>query len=97
MQILDVKKRGSKSGFGRVLGSIWEEFGTVWAVFWALVDAFRLFFGRSKSYLFEALVQDELQEAFRMDFGSILEGSGRILEGFGSILDRFWMVLGGFG
>ena len=34
------QKNRSKIGFGRVLGPIWEGFGTVWAVLWLLLDAF---------------------------------------------------------
>ena len=34
MHILDVKKKGSKSGFGRVLGFIWDGVGTVWGLSW---------------------------------------------------------------
>ena len=43
-----------KSGFGRVLGFLWEGFGTVWALFWALLGAWGLFFGCSKSAFFAA-------------------------------------------
>ena len=96
-----VGKKGAqnclKSGFGRVLGSIWERFGTLWGIFWPLLDAFWLFFWRSKSYLFKALVQDELQEAFWVDFGLLLEGFGRLLGGGGkefgrilSLLNKLW-------
>ena len=76
-------KIASKTGFGEVLGSILEGIGALLAVFWPLLGAFWSFFGRSKSYLFKALVQDELQEAFWMDFGSLWEG-------FGTVLGRFW-------
>ncbi len=82
-----------KNGFGRVLGSIWEGVGALRAVFWPLLGAFWPFFGRSKSHLFKALVQDELQEAFWMDFGLLLECFGKV---FGGILGRFGVDLGGF-
>ena len=70
-------------GFGRVWGSIWEGFGTLWGLLWALLGGSWPFFGRSKSYLVRAWLQDELQEAFWMDFGSLWEG-------FGTVLGRFW-------
>ena len=72
-----------KSGFGTVLGSIWEGVGTLWAAFWPILGAFWRFFGRSRSYLVKALVQDGLQEAFWMDLGSLWEGFGTVWEGFG--------------
>ena len=73
---------GSWVPFGKGLGRSW-------AVFRSLLDAFWLIFGRSKSYLLEALVQDELQEAFWMDFGSRWEGSGMVLGGLGKNLKGF--------
>ena len=75
---------GSWAPFGRSLGRSGPSFGHLWTLFGC-------FFGHAKSYLFEALVQDELQEDFWMDFGSILEDSGRILEGFWKGLDPFWI------
>ena len=53
-----------------------------------------MLFGRSKSYLFQAWVQNELQEASWVDFGSLLEGFGRVLTRFGEELGR---ILEGFG
>ena len=79
-----------KSGFGRVLGFIWEGFGTVWALFWALFGASGPFFGRSRSSFYKALVQDGLQEAFRIDFGWLLEGFGRILANLGMDFGEMW-------
>ena len=73
----------------RSLGLVWDGFGTLWAVFWALLGALGLIFGRSKSFLFRALAQDGLQEASGINLGSILEGFG---EGFG----RFGRSLGSF-
>ena len=62
------------------MASIWEGSGRVWGVSWALLGALGLFFRRSKTYFFKALVQDGLQEAFWIDFGAVLGGFG---EGFG--------------
>ena len=70
-----------------VLGSIWEGFGAVLGVFWMLSGALGPFFGRSESSFLKALVQDGLQEAFWMAFGSILGG-------FGEDLDASWENLG---
>ena len=75
------------------MDSIWEGVGTPLAVFWPLLGAFGPFFGRSKLYLFKALVQDELQEAFWMDFGSLWEGLGTVLGGFGEEFGRIWGLL----
>ena len=43
------RKNCSKIWFERVLGSIWEGFGTLWSVLGALLGAFWLLVGRSKS------------------------------------------------
>ena len=83
-------KKCSRNGFGAVLGSIWEGVGTLWGVFWSLLGASWPFRGRSKSSFCKALIQNGLQEAFWIDFGSILR---RIWEDFG----RIWRVSGGFG
>ena len=76
------------------MGSIWEGFGTLWAVLWPLLGSFWPFLGGSKSHLFKALVQDGLPNAFWRDFGSIWEGFGTVLERsgviFGMVLGRFW-------
>ena len=48
----------SESGFGEVLGFVWDGFGTLWAVFWALLGALGVIFAHSKSFLFRALAQD---------------------------------------
>ena len=89
-------KNAFKSGFGRILGSIWEGFGTVLAVFWPLLRAFcRLFscFGGVLNHSFfkhgSTWVQDELQEASGIDLGSTLEGSGKDFGGFGKVLEHF--------
>ena len=47
-------KNPLKAGFGRVLDSIWEGFGTVLAVFLALLGAFWAFFGCSKIIFFQS-------------------------------------------
>ena len=82
-------KLHAKIGFRKALGSIWEGVGTLWRVSWTLLGTSWLVLGRSRSSLFKALVQDRLQEAFRIDFGSILE---RFWEGLG----RPWKDLGPF-
>ena len=87
-------KKHLKIWFGKVLGSIWEGFGTLWAALWHLLDAFWRFFGRSKSYLVKALVQDELQEAFWMDFGSLWDGFGRVWGEIWKDLGPFRQVMG---
>ena len=65
-----------KNGFGRVLGSIWEGVGTVWAVFSALFDCFC-----------DALNPSFFKYGSRMGskrpFGSILGRFWRVLGGFG--------------
>ena len=81
-------KNQSKTGFGRVLGSIWGGFGTLWALFWALLAALGSVLWPSKPTFYEPSVQDRLQGAFWIDFGSILER-------FGERCGRFGRVLGG--
>ena len=69
-----------KSGFGRVLGSIWEGVGTVWAVFSALFDCFC----------------DALNPSFfkyRSRMGS-KRPFGSILDGVKEDLDASWENLG---
>ena len=89
MQIENGKKRsqnGSKCGFGRVLGSIWEGVGTVWAVFSALFDCFcdalNPFFFKYRSRM-----------GSKMPLASILDrfwkGWGRGLAGFGQVSGMF--------
>jgi len=84
-------------GFGRLLGVSWALFGTLW-----------LFFRRSKTYLFTALVQDGLREAFWIDFGTFGIDLGVILGSLGlqvgamlgevgpeiAIFGLFWALLG---
>ena len=85
MQIWSRKKKSNnyqKIGFGKVLDSIWERFGPVWAVFGALLDASWPLLGRWKLSFFHALVHDELQESFRIAFGKVWGG---FREGFGRI------------
>ena len=65
----------------------------VWAVFWSLLGVLWSFFWCSKFNFFKALVQDGLQEAFWMDFGSLWEGFGTIWEGFGEEFGRIWDLL----
>ena len=87
-------------GFGLALGRLLVTFGRI-----------LLAFGRLKRYLFKALVQNDLQKAFWMDFGLLLGGFGKVLggfwEGFGRIcedlgpfeqlINRFWIYLTRFG
>ena len=81
-------------GPGLHLGGVWDclgpllgTLGRFLAVFWAF-----------KIKLFKALVQDRLQEAFWIDFGWILDGSGRVWErfwkGLGDGLGHFWKDFG---
>ena len=80
----------SKNQFGRVWGSIWEAFGTLRDVSWALLGTSWALFARSKCDFFKPLVQDGLQDAFGIDLAWIWEGFGmdleRILLGLGQIL-----------
>ena len=86
------------------MGSIWEGSGSVCGVSWALLGPSWPFFGRSKASFFKALIQDRLQEAFCIDFGSILggfwQGLTKDLGAFGSFWARIWKpswtLLGGF-
>ena len=85
------------------MGSIWEGFGTVWAVFWALLDAFGPFFLVFYSDCFSSIGRRwgprGLLDQLWVDFGRFWEGFGKILEGFGSILDHFgwfWEGLANF-
>ena len=94
-------KNRKKIGFGRVLGSIWEGFETVWGVFWALLDTFWLFFCWSKIIFFQSGLNmvpkwapRGLQHRFWDDFensqkplASIL---GRFLKGLGKALEGFF-------
>ena len=61
-------------------------------VSWALLGASWALCAPSKCNFFKALVQDGLQEAFGIDFGSIWGGFGMdlggILVGISSILNR---------
>ena len=86
------KKRAqnaSKNGFGSVSGSIWERVGTVWAVFWTLLDCFfavlnPIFFkhrSRMRSKRAFGLILDRCWGVLGnlwMDFERFWEGSGKI-------------------
>ena len=67
-----------KSGFGRVLGSIGEGVGMIWAVFWALLAC--SFDGLNPSFFKHR--SGKWFKAFWINSGSILEGSGRLWDGF---------------
>ena len=72
---------------GGGFGSSWASFGRSWGLF-----------GRSWGALARSWGQDELQEAFWMDCGSLWEGLGVVWEGFGTNLKGFgtacWALLG---
>ena len=82
-------KNLQKIGFGSVLGSICEGFGTVLDLFLSLLGITWPFFGRSKSSFSKALVPDELQEGFWINFGTDLERFRRISEGLGRVFIHF--------
>ena len=71
-----------KNGFGRVLGSIWEGVGTVWAVFWALFDC-------PFDALNPSFFKHRSGKGFKRPFGSILDRFWRVLGGFGMDFERF--------
>ena len=84
------KKRpqnASKNGFGSVSGSIWERVGTVWAVFWALLDC-----------LLAALNPIFFKHRSRMrskrPFGSILDRCWGVLGNLWMDFERFWEGFG---
>ena len=76
-----------KNGFGRVLGSIWERVGTVWAVFWTLLDCF-----------FAVLNPIFFKHSSRMrskrPFGSILDRCWGVLGNLWMDFERFWEGFG---
>ena len=95
-----VGKKGSqnstKSGFGRVLGSIWEGFGTVWSLSWALLDASGQVFECSNASLNPAWVQEwaprGLLGRFWIDFARFWGGSETIWDGFGKGFRRIFSI-----
>ena len=59
----------AKVGFGRVLGVIWERFGTILGLSgrsWPLLGRFSAF---KVEFFSQAWAQDKIQEAFWIDFG----------------------------
>ena len=72
-----------KNGFGRVLGSIWEGVGTVWAVFWTLLGCF---FG----ILNPNFCKHRSRMGSKRPFGSILDGFWEVLGGLWMDFGRFW-------
>ena len=87
MQILSSKKKPQnalKHGFGRVLGSIWEGFGTFWSVFWALLGAFSPFF----------CFNHGSKMVSKRPFGLILGRFWRVLGAFWEHFRRVWLVFG---
>ena len=94
-----LQKKWIWEGLGVHLGRVWDALGRLMATFsqfWAYFGRIWAFFGRSKSYLFQAWVRNELQEAFWVDFGSLLKGLGKVLGGFGEGLGRNLEGLGSF-
>ena len=76
-----------KSGFGRVLGSIWEGVGTVWAVFWAL-------FGCSFDTLNPSFFKHRSRMGSKRPYGSILGRFWNVLKRFGEDFGRVWIHFG---
>ena len=72
-----------KNGFGRVLGSIWEGVGTVWAVFWTLLGCF---FG----ILNPNFCKHRSRMGSKRPFGSILDRFWGVLGRLWMDLERFW-------
>ena len=72
-----------QNGFGRVLGSIWEGVGTVWAVFWTLLGCF---FG----ILNPNFCKHRSRMGSKRPFGSILDGFWEVLGGLWMDFGRFW-------
>ena len=100
MEIWNWKKNIRKSnknrfgeGLGLYLGRVWSPLGPLLRVSVGVFTASWLFFGRSKSNSFQALVQNGLQEGFWMDFGSLWEGFGKVLGGFGKKFCTIWDLL----
>ena len=91
-------KNHLKIGFGRVfLGSIWEGFGTVWGVFWALLDDFcssfdvqnQAFVKHGPRWAPRGLL-DRFWEGLGRIWGGIQKSLGNELRGFGGFLCKLW-------
>ena len=96
MQFLNVTKKLQnmlKSGFGKVLGSIWERFGALWGVFWPLMGDFCSFFFYVPNH---AIFMLGSTMDSKTPFGSILGGSWKIWGGFGEGLGRNFEGFGCF-
>ena len=65
------QKKGFKIGFGRILGTTWEGFEKVWAVF---LNVFCSFFG----ILNRSFFKHGPKAGSKKPFGSILGGFGRV-------------------
>ena len=99
MQILSGKKKATKclktwiwEGLGLYLGKVSDGLGRLFGTF----GGFFTVFWCSKLIFFQPWVQDGVQEAFWIDFGSILEGSGSVLGTFSKGLAGFWIDFEGF-
>ena len=88
---MDLWREAYIFGFRLPQSSIWEGFRWLLGASGALWGASWPFFGHSKSSFYKALVQDGLQDAFWMDFGSLWWGLGTVWEGFG---EEFGRILG---
>ena len=78
-----------RDGLGLYLGGVWDDLGPLEGALWALLGCSWASFGRSWG-------QDELQEAFWMDFGLLWEGFGTVLGRFGNQFGRIWGCMLGF-
>ena len=72
-----------KNGFGRVLGSIWEGVGMVWAAFWQLFDCFC--YALNPSFF-----KHRSRMRSKRPFGSILDRFWGVLGGLWMDFGRFW-------
>ena len=102
-----------KISFGSVLDSLWDGFGTVLDLFWALLAAFgtfktKLFFNIGLTWWAPRSLLDRFWVDLGKDLGGFCEELGRFSEGLGRILHgtdfaleqtvgRFWKCLAWFG
>ena len=72
------------------LGGVWDVLNRLVATFIRILTVFWTF----QIIFFKASVQDELQEAFWMDFGSLWDGFGRVWGEIWKDLGPFRQVMG---